>query len=236
MRLGLRYLLCVAIALLVLQAPYSESATINVPADQPTIQAGINAAVSGADEVVVAPGIYNETVVFLGKAITVRSASGNPHDTIIDGTGNFHVVRCVNGETSTTELRGFTITGGNANGSDPVMSIETNGFVGLGVSEPQDWLVLPNVADQSGRGRANAWLTYSSRRHKQNIEPIDDALAKVEDLSGVRFDWNPEQGGGQDTGFIAEEVAAVLPELVVWEPDGKNVAGLKYDRITALSI
>ena len=48
---------------------------INVPSDELTIQAGINAAVNG-DEVVVAPGTYFETIDFLGKAITVRSSGG----------------------------------------------------------------------------------------------------------------------------------------------------------------
>ena len=48
---------------------------INVPSDQPTIQAGINAAHNG-DWVVVSPGTYLENIDFLGKAITVKSASG----------------------------------------------------------------------------------------------------------------------------------------------------------------
>src|SRR5216117_3331126 len=43
---------------------------IHVPADQPTIQAAINAAVNG-DTVQVSPGTYIENINFLGKAITV---------------------------------------------------------------------------------------------------------------------------------------------------------------------
>ena len=61
-------------------------------------------------------------------------------------------------------------------------------------------------------------------------------MEKVLGLTGVRFDWNPQQGGGHDIGFIAEDVAVVVPELVVWEEDGKNVAGIKYARITALTV
>ena len=111
----MRRVVCVCVLALV--SGLSQAATINVPVDQPTIQDGINAAVSGVDEVVVDPGTYNEAINFLGKAITVRSASGDPADTIINGTGNFHVVQCVNGEGSFTVLQGFTITGGNANGA-----------------------------------------------------------------------------------------------------------------------
>lgn len=48
------------------------AAIINVPGDQPSIQAAINAAVNG-DEIIVAPGRYLENINFLGKAITVRS-------------------------------------------------------------------------------------------------------------------------------------------------------------------
>ena len=52
-----------------------QAAVINVPGDQPTIQAGINAA-NDFDEVVVAPNTYNEIIDFLGKSITVRSSGG----------------------------------------------------------------------------------------------------------------------------------------------------------------
>ncbi len=80
------------------------------------IQAGISAAGPG-DEVVVQPGTYLEAIDFGGKSITVRSTSGDPTDTIIDGSGHFHVVQCINSEGSATVLEGFTITGGNATGA-----------------------------------------------------------------------------------------------------------------------
>ena len=84
-----------------------------------TIQAGINAAVNG-DVVIVAQGEYFENIDFDGKAITVRSTDPNDAgvvlNTIINGTGFFHVVQCVSGEGSDTVLSGFVITGGNASG------------------------------------------------------------------------------------------------------------------------
>jgi parallel beta helix pectate lyase-like protein len=81
--------------------------TIHVPADQPTIQAGIDAAGNG-DTVLVAPGTYVENISFKGKAITVTSSSG-PAQTIIDGSQGDIVVRFVSGETRASTINGFTI-------------------------------------------------------------------------------------------------------------------------------
>ena len=81
-----RYL-CTAARLLSLVflclTPSAKAATINVPADQASIQAGINAANNG-DTVLVAPGTYFENIDFKGKAITVIS-SGGAATTVIDG-------------------------------------------------------------------------------------------------------------------------------------------------------
>jgi hypothetical protein len=85
---------------------------IHVPLDQPTIQAGINAASSG-DTVLVAPGTYIENINFNGKAITVISASG-AKATTIDGGQKGPVVTFSSGESSASTLRGFTIQNGNA--------------------------------------------------------------------------------------------------------------------------
>jgi hypothetical protein len=88
--------------------------TIHVPSNQPTIQAGIDAAVDG-DTVLVADGTYtgwrNRNLDFGGKAIVVVSENG-PESCIIDcshyGRGfHFH-----SGETETSIVQGFTITNG----------------------------------------------------------------------------------------------------------------------------
>ncbi len=95
--------------------------TIHVPADFADIQAAIDDPNTvGGDEVVVASGSYllTATIDFKGKAITLRSASGDPNDTLLDGQNTiFHVIQCISGEGPDTILSSFTITGGNANGS-----------------------------------------------------------------------------------------------------------------------
>jgi hypothetical protein len=96
------------------------SAIINIPADQPTIQAGIDAAVIG-DTVLVQPGTYYENINFEGKDITVASlllTTGNEdyiHYTIIDGNQNGSVVTLENDETNDAVLTGFTIQNGSGN-------------------------------------------------------------------------------------------------------------------------
>lgn len=88
-------------------------ATINVPADQPAIQAGINAAVNG-DSIIVAPGTYIENVDFNGKMVTVLSLDG-PEVTIIQAAdAASETISFTDDEPKGAEISGFTITGSNS--------------------------------------------------------------------------------------------------------------------------
>jgi len=107
--------ICLAFAILsILVCGSAMASTINVPAQQSTIQAGINAAVNG-DTVLVAPGTYTENINFNGKAITVTSSGGSAV-TIIDGGNAGTVVSFITGETNSSVLSGFTIQHGNNSG------------------------------------------------------------------------------------------------------------------------
>ncbi len=88
--------------------------------DFPTIQAAIDAAVAG-DIVELTDGTFagdgNRDLDFLGKAITVRSASGDPQTCILDCGGSatdpHRAFRFHSGETSAAGVTGLTITGGH---------------------------------------------------------------------------------------------------------------------------
>lgn len=77
-----RLLVLLVLGALVLAPAGGTCAVIYVPSEQPTIQAGVNAAAVG-DTVIVAPGIYSESVLLYGGPMTLRS-QGGPTMTIID--------------------------------------------------------------------------------------------------------------------------------------------------------
>jgi len=106
--------------------------TIHVPDDQPTIQAGIDAAVNG-DTVLVADGTYrsdgNRDIDFTGKNIVLTSENG-PDYTIIDCEGSpteYHrAVHFHSGEGPTAELIGFKLTNGYSNAGGAIRSISAS--------------------------------------------------------------------------------------------------------------
>ncbi len=118
------------------------------------IQDCIDAAVN-ADECIVPPGTYFETINFLGKAITLRSSHG-PASTIIDAAGvadddnGVSVVTCISGETATTVLNGFTITGGKT-GTNNSTEKTGSGMFNDGTSPTvTNCIFAGNVADEGG--------------------------------------------------------------------------------------
>lgn len=74
--------------------------------------------------------------------------------------------------------------------------------------------------DASGEMNAAAFNQTSDARLKKNVATLTSGLALVNQLRGVRYNWKDEAKTGNKVGFIAQEVEAVLPELVVTKKDG----------------
>src|SRR5580704_11886179 len=119
----------VSVLALALIPQIANCATINVPANQPTIQSGINAAANG-DTVLVAPGTYFENINLSGKAITLTTSNG-PAQTTINGKQDGPTVTIDSGEVASTVVSGFTITNGLAAEVGPFLN---GGGVYLGAS------------------------------------------------------------------------------------------------------
>ncbi len=107
-----------------------------------------------------------------------------------------------------------------------------------------------NLGVVMSAGRVGGTVTFtvpivngsSDRRLKENVEPIDGALDKVNALSGVSFNMiaTPEK---REIGLIAQDVEPVVPEVMqeYETTDGEgNIIGpylsLDYPKLTALLI
>ena len=87
-----------------------------------------------------------------------------------------------------------------------------------------------------GFGDGRLGYASSSRRYKQEIQPMEKASQSLFRLNPVTFH---AKGNAGDTarvkhyGLIAEEVATVDPDLVVFNPEGKPET-LRFDSINAM--
>ncbi len=77
--------------------------------------------------------------------------------------------------------------------------------------------------------------TVSARRFKKNIEELGYGLQEVLALTPRFFEYKEEYkpGQGRKIGFIAEEVALVIPEVVSYNPDGQTDS-VDYKVLTAV--
>ena len=87
-------------------------------------------------------------------------------------------------------------------------------------------------------GDGNIRIDYdggrSSIRWKTNVRTLSDPLDTVMQLRGVSFEWIED--GMQDIGLIAEEVGAVIPEVVEYEANGRDAVSVDYDKLVSVLI
>ena len=160
----MRYISVLFIALLSFISPLTFAAMINVPADQPTIQAGIDIAENG-DTVLVDDGIYkgegNVNIDFKGKQITLKSRNG-ADATIIDCEKKLETRGFIfqNDETVDSVLDGFTIKHGDHT---------FGGGLNLSYASP----TIKNCIIDSNQARKNGnWTGFGGGIYIFNADPI----------------------------------------------------------------
>ena len=155
-----------------------------------------------------------------------------------NGTGNYNTALGYNANPASANLTNATAIGANAVvGQSNALILggtTSNGYavnVGIGTTTPSNVLT---IAEGSGQAISDGWATYSSRRWKSNIQTLQGAMAKVQQLRGVSYDL--KANGKHEVGVIAEEVGAIIPEVVTWEKNGTDAQSVDYGRLTALLI
>jgi len=146
-------LVLLAVVVFVLITATTHAATIRVPDHQPNIQAGVDAAVSEGDTVLVAPGTYsgdgNRDIDFAGVNIVLTSESGAAA-TIIDCGGLSRALAVFSGEDSTCVVRGFTIENGDGGSGGGIYVTQSAPII--------ENCVIRNCSASNGGG---IWYGYS---------------------------------------------------------------------------
>src|SRR5207244_5025176 len=88
---------------------------------------------------------------------------------------------------------------------------------------------VPVLIDSAGQlGTAS-----SSSRFKTDIKPIDKASESILALKPVSFRYKVHKDIAPQFGLIAEDVAEVNPNLVIYDADGKPYA-VRYEAVNAM--
>jgi hypothetical protein len=125
---------------------------------------------------------------------------------------------------------------GAAGGASNLAYNDSTGYLGMGASggDVTHRLTLPNTDGVGGRVKANAYVTYSSKRYKNTVQSIENPIELLNKIEGVTYKWN--DSGRTDIGFIAEEVGKVLPCVVDYEKNGVDAIAMDYTRINAVLV
>ena len=181
---------------------------------------------------------------------TLTGAASSVANTLTIGSGL--------GGSSYNGSAAVTITNTGVTSNVAGTGITVSGATGaVTISIPQAITTTSNVqfggvgvgtAGATNEVRATGEVTafYSSdARLKENVTPITNALEKLSQIRGVEFDWTQshiDSRGGEDgyfvrrhdVGVIAQEVEAVLPEVVADREDGFKA--VKYEKMIPLLI
>ncbi|MBX9295698.1 pyocin knob domain-containing S74 family peptidase [Chromobacterium vaccinii] len=113
------------------------------------------------------------------------------------------------------------------------LGLRNDGVFGLGgwSAEAWRWYVDTKTGDMTAAGNVT-W--FSDRRLKKDVQPIEDALAKVCRLNGYTF--TRTDTGARQVGLIAQEVQAVQPEAVIEAADEAKTLTVAYGNLAGLFV
>lgn len=151
-----------------------------------------------------------------------------PHTSLVDNKPRIEINGTPTSQADSLYIRSANLIFTNSSASTEYMRFTVNGNLLLGTTTNNGERLYV-----SGSIRATGSITANSdARLKKNIERIENALEKVEQISG--YTYNTIYDEDRHAGVIAQEIDKVLPEIVNKGNDG--LMGVEYGNISALLI
>ena len=162
-------------------------------------------------------------IFFTNSAERMRiDSSGN----LLVGTTNTNPVSSrVNGTALSLPATGLNFIARSSSGQ---MALQYAGNAGTHISFYTDnGSASIGAGAISSSGTTTTYGTGSDYRMKENIQPMINALDKVQKLKPVIYTWKSEFAGDNPNGqgFIAHELQAVVPDCVTGEKDAVDAEG-----------
>lgn len=158
-------------------------------------------------------GFAIDSLVTGNNNIALGFAAGTP---LTSGSDNIYI----------GNNNGASVESGNIRIGNPVTHTATFIQGIFGATAAGGSAVFVNAAGQLG-------TVPSSKVFKENIQDIDNISEKLMMLRPVSFTYIGDESKEVQYGFIAEEVAAIFPELVLYDENG-NPYSIKYHLLYAL--
>ena len=93
--------------------------------------------------------------------------------------------------------------------------------------------------DMSAAGAAtfnNDVTAFSDKRLKKDISNIENGLAKVMQMQGVYYKRNDVEDAREQIGVLAQDMEAILPEVVLTADDEMKTKSVDYGKLTSVLI
>jgi len=177
------------------------------------------------------------------SSIPAGIVSGSSQVSLGSASGNIALATQTTGDyvASLVASTGVTITNNSGENATPSIAI---GQAVATSSNVQFNSLGVGMAASATAGRIDASgdvvaFSTSDINFKENITPIQSPIEKIKMISGNTYDWKADMKEfhgfeGNDVGVIAQEIEAVLPQLVTTRETGYKA--VKYDKLVALLI
>jgi hypothetical protein len=196
--------------------------------------------VSGSSQIVplLPTGVVSGSLQILGGSGVWSSSTQMPAGVISGSSQILGGTGIVSGSSQITPL----LPTGVISGSSQILGGSTIHSSSIGDYQFNSIGVGTAASITAGEIRAIGDITafYSSDiRLKENIQPIENALLKIESISGNTYDWKEgyeeiHSHKGNDVGVIAQEIEEILPQIVTNRDNGYKA--VQYEKIIPLLI